>query len=162
VAAGEVLVLTDVDVEGTGPAAAPVGSSGAPAARAVPPAPPDTPGPSSASPVGATTSVYRAAVPSVPRAAIIVRAPGQPVARVAVNGGTLRIGRARDNDIVIDDARVSRHHAQLSVRLGTLVYTDLDSTNGSFLYGNRVREIALGPKDVIQLGASSLTIEQAG
>ncbi|HEY7599415.1 MAG TPA: FhaA domain-containing protein [Candidatus Limnocylindrales bacterium] len=107
------------------------------------------------------TSVYRASKPSVPRAAIAVRGPGRPLQRVPVDGGTLRVGRARDNDIVVDDSRVSRHHGQISVRHGTLVYTDLDSTNGSYLYGNRVHEIALGPNDVIHLGASSLTIESA-
>ena len=44
---------------------------------------------------------------------------------------------------------------------GTLVYSDLGSTNGSYLQGSRVHEIALGPHDVIQLGGSSLTIEPA-
>jgi pSer/pThr/pTyr-binding forkhead associated (FHA) protein len=40
-----------------------------------------------------------------------------------------------------------------------LVYTDLGSTNGSFLNGSPVTEIALGPGDVLQLGNSTVTIE---
>ena len=40
-----------------------------------------------------------------------------------------------------------------------LVYADLGSTNGSFVNGVRVTEIALGPSDVVQLGGSALTIE---
>ena len=71
----------------------------------------------------------------------------------------MRIGRALDNDVVLPDEGVSRHHGQMSVRLGTLVYADLGSTNGSFLNGSGVTEIALGPGDVLQLGGSSLTIE---
>ena len=42
-----------------------------------------------------------------------------------------------------------------------LVYTDLGSTNGSFLNGSPVTEIALGPGDVLQLGSSTVTIEPA-
>jgi hypothetical protein len=161
VAAGEILVLTDADP-------APASASPAPAAPTAEPAPVSLvaaePAPESplAQPVGLSTSVFRATVPKLPRALIVVRAPGRSVERVPVSGGTLRVGRARDNDVVLSDARVSRHHAQITVRLGTLVYTDLDSTNGSYLYGNRVKEIALGPNDVIALGASSLTIEPAG
>jgi hypothetical protein len=184
VSPGQILVLTDLD--GT-PAErpAPLPLAAAAAAAGPPPPPPadgvepiagtheaaaDQDAPDEAAhdggaaiglpvPVGAATSVYRAAVPSVPRAVVVVHEPGKPDGRVPVDGGTLRVGRAQDNDIVIGDSRVSRHHAQISVRLGTLIYTDLDSTNGSFLHGSRVREIALGPNDVIQLGASSLTIE---
>jgi pSer/pThr/pTyr-binding forkhead associated (FHA) protein len=40
-----------------------------------------------------------------------------------------------------------------------LVYTDLGSTNGSFLNSSAVTEIALGPGDVLQVGNSTVTIE---
>ena len=73
--------------------------------------------------------------------------------------GTVRLGRARDNDVVLVDDKVSRHHGQMSIRLGMLVYTDLGSTNGSYLNGSAVTEIALGPGDVLQLGSSTVTIE---
>jgi hypothetical protein len=45
-----------------------------------------------------------------------------------------RLGRLRDNDFVIDDRTVSRHHALLSVAAdGALHLTDLDSTGGTFV-----------------------------
>lgn len=112
-----------------------------------------------AGPVDPNTAVFEAARPRVPSATISVQVPGRPAWRVPVNGGRLRIGRAMDNDIVLPDDRVSRHHGQVSVRFGTLVYSDLGSTNGSFVNGARVSEIALGPTDVLLLGRSSLTIE---
>ena len=59
----------------------------------------------------------------------------------------LTIGRGSDNGLVLDDARVSRHHGRLQARRGTLVYTDPGSTNGSRVNGVRVDEIALGPGD---------------
>ncbi len=112
-------------------------------------------------PDGAATSLHHVARPAAPRATVVIRSPGQQVARIPVDGATLRIGRGADNDIVLADGRVSRRHGQISVRLGTLIYTDLNSTNGSYLQGSRIQEIALGPHDVIQLGGSTLTIEPA-
>ena len=85
--------------------------------------------------------------------------PGQPVTRLPVRPGTIRLGRSLDNDVVLTDDRVSRHHGQIGIRHGMLVYTDLGSTNGSFLNGGAVTEIALGPGDVLQLGSSTITIE---
>ncbi|MDP8905184.1 MAG: DUF3662 domain-containing protein [Chloroflexota bacterium] len=109
--------------------------------------------------VDSNTAVFEAARPRVPNATIAVRVPGHPAWRVPVRGGRLRVGRALDNDIVLPDDGVSRHHGQINVRFGTLVYSDLGSTNGSFVNGARVTEIALGPTDVLLLGRSSLTIE---
>jgi len=105
------------------------------------------------------TSVFPVPHPNVPQAWLAARAPNRPVTRVAVRAGTLRIGRARDNDVVLIDDRVSRHHGQVAVRLGMLVYSDLGSTNGSYVNGGAVTEIALGPGDVLQVGNSTVTIE---
>jgi FhaA, N-terminal domain/FHA domain len=107
----------------------------------------------------AATSVFPVPRPRVPQAWLAARAPNRPVTRVAVRAGTLRIGRARDNDVVLIDDRVSRHHGQVAVRLGMLVYSDLGSTNGSYVNGGAVTEIALGPGDVLQVGNSTVTIE---
>jgi hypothetical protein len=108
---------------------------------------------------GAGTAVYAIPRPNAPRASLAVRMPGRPVTRMPVTAGTIRLGRARDNDIVLVDDGVSRHHGQIGARLGMLVYTDLGSSNGSFLNGGAVTEIALGPGDVLQLGSSTVTIE---
>ena len=105
------------------------------------------------------TSTFEAAKPAVPRAAIAVHVPGHAPWRVGIGPGRMRVGRSQDNDVVLPDDRVSRHHGQISVRFGTLVYSDLGSTNGSYVNGVRVTEIALGPTDVLQLGGSSLTVE---
>jgi hypothetical protein len=113
-----------------------------------------------APPSSAGTSVYAAPSASSPKAVVAVRTPGRSVWRVPVRAGMMRIGRALDNDLILGDDRVSRHHGQFGVRFGTLIYTDLGSTNGSYLNGSAVSEIALGPGDVLQLGASTLSIEQ--
>lgn len=105
------------------------------------------------------TSMFEAAKPHAPRAVISVQVPGRAPWRIAINSGRLRVGRALDNDLVLSDDRVSRYHGQISVRFGTLVYADLGSTNGSFVNGARVSEIALGTGDVLQVGGSALTVE---
>lgn len=107
------------------------------------------------------TAVFSAPRPNTPRAQLAVRTSGQPVSRINVRPGTTRLGRALDNDIVLPDDKVSRHHGQIGMRLGMLVYTDLGSTNGSFLNGAAVTEIALGPGDVLQVGGSTITVEPA-
>jgi hypothetical protein len=72
-----------------------------------------------------------------------------------------RIGRATDNDVVLPDERVSRHHGLLLLRQGALVYRDLGSANGTFLGAARVSEVALGSGDVLRLGETTLRVEVA-
>jgi len=120
---------------------------------------PDTAADEPAIDISQATAVFAAPVPNAPQALLAIRCPGQPVARIAVRQGTIRLGRSLDNDIVMADERVSRRHGQFGARHGMLVYTDLGSTNGSFLNNARVTEIALGPGDVLLVGSSTITIE---
>lgn len=121
------------------------------------PAQPWTASPSALPPVD-QTAVYALPQPRAPRVSLEVRAPGQAAYRLPLGGGTLRIGRGNENDLVLPDDRVSRRHGRLASRQGMLIFTDLGSTNGSYVNGGRVSEIALGPGDVLQLGDSALTI----
>src|SRR5712664_3741956 len=77
--------------------------------------------------------------------------------------GMVRIGRATDNEIAIDNQRVSRYHAQLRwVESSWLVY-DLDSTNGTFVDGQRVSPTqprVLGLKGQLHLGDHDLDLVQ--
>lgn len=106
----------------------------------------------------APTAAYEVPQLRSPSAIIEISGPGMPPQRVAFRGGTLRIGRAPDCDIVLLDERVSRRHGAITSRLGALIYSDLGSTNGSFVNGSRVTEIALGTADVVRLGNTTLTI----
>ncbi len=70
---------------------------------------------------------------------------------VQLNGPLLTLGRSFDNDIVIDDARVSRRHAQLRQRAGRYAIYDLGSSGGTSVNGTRVSEYILSTGDVISL-----------
>jgi pSer/pThr/pTyr-binding forkhead associated (FHA) protein len=74
----------------------------------------------------------------------------------------LTIGRSADNDLVVADSRVSRHHARITGRRGTLVYADLGSTNGSRVNGVQVGELVLGAGDRIEVGDTIIIVEVAG
>jgi pSer/pThr/pTyr-binding forkhead associated (FHA) protein len=64
---------------------------------------------------------------------------------------TVSLGRSLDNDIIVDDARVSRHHAQLRQRYDRYVVYDLGSTGGVTVNGYPVQECVLEAGDVISL-----------
>jgi hypothetical protein len=58
--------------------------------------------------------------------------------RLEPEAGIVRIGRAADNDLAIDNQRVSRYHAHLRRVEATWLVYDLDSTNGTYVDDERV------------------------
>ncbi len=63
----------------------------------------------------------------------------------------VNIGRRPDNDVVVDDPRVSRVHAQLRALRGQYVIFDLGSSGGTMVNGQAVQQSVLHPGDVISL-----------
>jgi pSer/pThr/pTyr-binding forkhead associated (FHA) protein len=73
-----------------------------------------------------------------------------------------RIGRLDDNDIVLDDANVSRHHAVIIDTGTSFVITDLRSANGVDVRGERIRGTAtLSDGDRIRICDHEFTFEIA-
>lgn len=68
----------------------------------------------------------------------------------------LRIGRAEDNDIVVDDPSLSREHALIHAVGEDHIVEDLQSSNGTFIDGRRVYRQILQHRDIIELGAYQL------
>lgn len=66
------------------------------------------------------------------------------------------LGRAFDNDVILEDPRVSRHHAQLRQRYNRYILRDLESSGGTTVNGFPVQEIVLRPGDVISLSGTDL------
>lgn len=72
---------------------------------------------------------------------------------------TVRIGRADDNDLVIDDLVVSRHHAELrALPDDSYEIADLGSHNGTYLNGRPVTGAAIGPGDIVGIGHSAFCL----
>lgn len=78
----------------------------------------------------------------------------------ALETAIINVGRREDNQLVIDDPRVSRLHAQLRLVRGSFVIFDLDSTGGTFVNGQRVRQYSLRAGDVISLAGVPLVFGQ--
>jgi pSer/pThr/pTyr-binding forkhead associated (FHA) protein len=64
----------------------------------------------------------------------------------------ISIGRELDNDAVIEDSRVSRHHAQLLFQHGRYILRDLGSTNGTFVNTQPIEAMMLTSGDRLSLG----------
>ncbi|MFG2651921.1 FHA domain-containing protein [Streptomyces sp. NPDC048436] len=77
----------------------------------------------------------------------------QPTSVRPLPARTVRIGRADDNDLVIDDLIVSRRHAELRVLAdGTYEIVDLGSHNGTYLNGQPVARAPVLPGDIVGVG----------
>ncbi|MFI6035915.1 FHA domain-containing protein [Streptomyces sp. NPDC051315] len=79
----------------------------------------------------------------------------QPTTVRPLPARSVRIGRAADNDLVIDDLVVSRRHAELrALPDGGYEIADLGSHNGTYLNGLPVTTAPIGPGDVVGIGHS--------
>jgi len=78
----------------------------------------------------------------------------------ALNETVVNIGRKLDNQLAIDDPRISRQHAQLRAVKGHFVIFDLDSSGGTFVNGDKVNKAVLRPGDVISLAGVPLVYGQ--
>jgi len=85
------------------------------------------------------------------------------VAEVAFQGAELRVGRMKENDLVINNVAVSRFHAVLRRVGDAFELEDLGSENGSFVDGVAVRGCALVPAGAsIKIGKHTLWIREGG
>jgi hypothetical protein len=71
-----------------------------------------------------------------------------------VVGQTVTIGRAPENDVVLQDSKSSRTHAQIEFREGAYWIKDLGSQNGILINGANVREGILRPGDQVTVGST--------
>jgi pSer/pThr/pTyr-binding forkhead associated (FHA) protein len=69
------------------------------------------------------------------------------------------IGRLEDNTFQIAEPSVSSHHCEVLVRGSEVVLRDLNSTNGTFLNGEKVTETVVKPGQIIRLGQIEMRLE---
>jgi two-component system NtrC family sensor kinase len=81
----------------------------------------------------------------------------RPLVSVPPEG--LTIGRDQTNLLSLDDTQASRRHARLEFNNGVWFVTDLNSANGVFVNGERVRRQALSHGDQIQIGQTMLVFQ---
>jgi pSer/pThr/pTyr-binding forkhead associated (FHA) protein len=69
------------------------------------------------------------------------------------------IGRVEDNTFQIAEPSVSSHHCEVLLRGSDIVVRDLNSTNGTFINGEKVTEKVLKPGEVLRLGQIEMRLE---
>jgi hypothetical protein len=79
---------------------------------------------------------------------------------ISLTQSVFNIGRRLGNDLVIEDTRISREHAQIRAVKGQYVIFDLNSTGGTFVNSVRISQQSLFPGDVISLAGVPLVYGQ--
>ena len=69
------------------------------------------------------------------------------------------IGRVEDNTFQIAEGSVSSHHCEILLRGTDVVVRDLNSTNGTFINGEKVTESVIKPNQVLRLGQIEMRLE---
>jgi len=69
------------------------------------------------------------------------------------------IGRVEDNTFQLVEPSVSGHHCEVLLRGNEVVVRDLNSTNGTYINGERVTEAVLKPGQVLRLGQVEIRLE---
>jgi hypothetical protein len=112
---------------------------------------------------------------TLPMPSALAPQPASPIngpldARITLEDGrelhldrdAMTLGRALDNDVVIADSRVSRHHVQFVLDRGGLLARDMGSTNGTSVAGRKGSEHRLADGDEISLGGYRVRVHLAG
>jgi pSer/pThr/pTyr-binding forkhead associated (FHA) protein len=69
------------------------------------------------------------------------------------------IGRVEDNTFQIAEPSVSSHHCEILLRGSDVVVRDLNSTNGTFINGEKITETVIKPGQVLRLGQIEMRLE---
>ena len=69
------------------------------------------------------------------------------------------IGRVEDNTFQIAEPSVSSHHCEVLLRGNEVVVRDLNSTNGTFLNGEKIAESVIKPGQILRLGQIEMRLE---
>ncbi len=87
---------------------------------------------------------------------LVMQLTGEEVQELRLRQGHTLIGRSTLCDVRIESAMVSRRHALISFTHDGAILVDLNSTNGTFVDGRRIRRHELQPGETIELGGTRI------
>jgi hypothetical protein len=102
------------------------------------------------------------AAPAMPQASLTIQSPQAQKQRYRIEKRVINIGRQLSNDIIVEDKRVSRYHAQIKYQAdGQFVIFDLGSTNGITINNKpHMRQHALRNGDHFIIGSYNFYFER--
>lgn len=102
------------------------------------------------------------AVPELKPFAYLISQTSHPK-RYSITSAIWRIGRSRENELVLDDVSISRRHAEIQRGAdGTFTIVDRGSRNGIFVNGQQVKKKTLQESDIIEIGDVVLRFTESG
>ena len=90
---------------------------------------------------------------------LVVLSPGMTGRTQELKLDKTTIGRVEDNTLQIVEPSVSSHHCEVLLRGSEVVVRDLNSTNGTFIGGEKVTESTLKPGQILRLGQIEMRLE---
>jgi len=95
-------------------------------------------------------------------AVIIVKLGDNVIQTFELGQEPAKIGRARDNDIIVENLSVSRHHATIQFEDGKYLLIDNKSANGVFVNGVKINRAELADNDIVSIGKHRLHYSASG
>jgi pSer/pThr/pTyr-binding forkhead associated (FHA) protein len=90
---------------------------------------------------------------------LVVLSEGMTGRTQELKADKITIGRTAENTFQIAEASVSSRHCEVSLRGNEVHVKDLDSTNGTFISGEKITESVLKPGQILRLGQVTLRLE---
>jgi pSer/pThr/pTyr-binding forkhead associated (FHA) protein len=92
-------------------------------------------------------------------AKLVVLSAGMTGRTQELKGEKTSIGRVEDNTFQIAEPSVSSHHCEVLLRGSDVVVRDLNSTNGTYINGEKITERVIKPGQILRLGQVELRLE---
>ena len=92
-------------------------------------------------------------------ARLLLKTDGAGVRLMELKLGANRVGRHPDNDFQIEHSTVSSVHCEIVLQESGVTLRDLESTNGTFVNGEKIREVKLVEGQTLRLGDVELFVE---
>ena len=92
-------------------------------------------------------------------ARLLVKTDGLNAKLIDLKLGANRVGRHPDNDFRLEHSTVSSVHCEIVLQNDGVLLRDLESTNGTFVNDEKVREVQLVPGQIVRLGDVELLVE---
>ena len=111
-----------------------------------------------AQPLSGETMGTEVMLPSISPAWLLIEEPGLSEKRFEIKETVTSIGTGVDNDIVLKDKAVSRHHAKIRIEGQKYFIYDLASTNGTKVNGRKITKKSINEGDDIEIGHTRMTL----
>ncbi len=98
-------------------------------------------------------------LPSIPQAWLLIEELGMPEKRFEIKERVISIGTSDDNEIILKDKAVSRHHAKIRIEGKKYFIYDVASTNGTIVNGRKITKKWVKEGDRIEIGHSKITFK---